>query len=352
MPGHASVPGGLACTLVRGSGVSCQIAAAVGGTARGGSPGRTQRGTRRMSFACARSSPTSITNSPTVLASGGRTANRLTRTAPGGVPTAAPGVRGQRVLGPGTGEIPLTSSGGGGPANTTQTDPVVAAVPRVRRRARRRARRQPAAGERTGTEVGRGRAHVVGSELAATGCLRRRAVAAPDPGCERERRHQNQRKQCAARARHDHHADLRGVAVASTRTSNASPPSRRSNVKRTSPRTVTVTDSRLLAHLHAAHRRGVELTSQAPSCARLGNLGNEHQDPGLPVAVFVDCRRTGQRGRVGTRRERAACREAPPEIHADPTECEHHQAQTEDPERDGAPLSGAATPHGGHRSLT
>src|SRR5262245_24361680 len=45
MPGHATVPGGLACTRVRGSGVSCHTSAGDGGDGNGGVPGPRQRGT-------------------------------------------------------------------------------------------------------------------------------------------------------------------------------------------------------------------------------------------------------------------------------------------------------------------
>ena len=246
MPGHASVPGGLACTLVRGSGVSCQIAAAVGGTARA----------RIARAHTARHEEDVVRLCPVVADLDHELADRPRVRRKDREPADEDGAgrradRGTRREGPararsGDRRDPAHELGRWRAGEHDADRPGRRAVPLVRRHARRRAGREPATGERTGTEVGRGRAHVVGSELAATGCLRRRAVAAPDPGCERERRHQNQRKQCAARARHDHHADLRGVAVASTRTSNASPPSRRSNVKRTSPRTVTVTDSRLL----------------------------------------------------------------------------------------------------------
>ena len=126
MPGQSGVPGGDAWTMARGSGVCCQIAAALGGSGGRGSPGartaarRTRR--RRRPRVVARST----TKSPTAVAPGGSGTSPSTRTAPGGAPCSSPtwsGEYGNRKM-PGSGVTTPASSAGIGPAKTTHRPPV------------------------------------------------------------------------------------------------------------------------------------------------------------------------------------------------------------------------------------
>src|SRR5262249_26490224 len=123
IPGHPTVPGGLACTCVRGSGVCCQISAGDGGSPRSGVAGPPHRGPPTTSVGWV---PTSYTRSPTTIIPGMLT-ERSTDTMPGGTSTGVPGpiTSFAITVGPGMGRICDTSSGGTGAVRKTHTnDPI------------------------------------------------------------------------------------------------------------------------------------------------------------------------------------------------------------------------------------
>ena len=167
-------------------------------------------------------------------------------------------------------------------------------VPAEQRLGRRRARRHSAAGVRARPEVAGSGADRSGPELAAAG-LRVCAHAAQARGDDDD-----------DRPTRSFMSDRLGVAVAATSTSKSPPPNQaeQGEVDGSSD-----DDRHRLvggAHVGAAPIRLVELTVEAGAGSVLRRRRDQRQCTRRAVPLLVDRRRAGQRGRVGTGRERRA----------------------------------------------
>ncbi len=288
----------------RGSGVSCQMAAASGGAAGSGAPGAAHRGTKNPFAPPARGVARSITNSPASCAPGGSGAAPSRRTAPGGAPcnlpiwigAGAPNDARQRrhrarQLGRDRAREHDAPAAGGAP------------LPGVGRLDRGGDGREPSTGERACTEVG-------GAWRARSrGRARHRRRSAPSPAGRTRRWPRRARWPRRSGASSARHPARRGVAVAVD--SDREVATRVDDSEEREPDLAAHHHRDRVAigvHVDVAERGGVELTrrrGRGPSTRRARGRAARHRCGGTRP------RRSPTRRRARRRRRRSRANAGP-----------------------------------------